>query len=234
MAAKGQYTTESQIAALQVRSMVLRRKILAWIDVQHLYVPTLRLLRARDKLPEGQVEELCESIKLYLPSTTPATLCDRRLLKIEWELRTAQANDSLDDLREALRLRSYLYIDKDRFQRGQRANTRSRSIIARVEAKVVASSTKYRAARQALLHLSTPLAKVGWQKLFPELRTIDIRGLKDSEEVVSGSTARISEGRRTLSWIWQQYSVDGANEATGNIDKGVQAGKSIFFKLFPL
>ncbi|KAG6877348.1 hypothetical protein C0993_008349, partial [Termitomyces sp. T159_Od127] len=109
-----------------------------------------------------------------------------------WELRIAQANDSLGQLRDALRLHAYLYIDKDRFQFGQRQNTRSRALIARVDAKKNAATKKYWVARHALFALSTRLGKVGLDEAFPTLRDVDIVHLsKRSGPMVSG---RPSEG----------------------------------------
>lgn len=136
---------------------------------------------------------------------------------MEWDLRFAQANDALEDLRSALRLRSYLFIDKDRFQRGQRANTRSQTLISRTQAKVSASAEKYNVARQAMISLNRILCKVGWQRSFPELRSGDIRGLKESQET---GAVRPSEGHRTLSWIWTRLG-DGS---TATEDEDLQEG----------
>ncbi|KAF8871631.1 hypothetical protein BD779DRAFT_1453711, partial [Infundibulicybe gibba] len=187
---------------LQGRSNVLRRKVLAWIVVQHLYIPGLSMVRQQtpDDLP-GHHDERFKVIDLYLPSSVPShVLCDRRLPEIEWQLRQAQANDALDELRNALRLRSYLYIDKDRFQRGQNANTRSNTIIHRIEVRVSIAAAKYRRARLALLDLGRVLSKLGVDTSFPELRKKDIRGLSDPDDYLASRGP--SEGRRTLSWIW--------------------------------
>lgn len=183
----GLHATDNQGTKIQVRTNTLRRKIIAWIDIQHIYVPTLRISRARAEanLPPGQQEEPAHSIALFLPSSiSPRSriACDIRLSQIEWDLRFAQANNALDELRDALRLRSYLFIDKDRFQRGQRQNTRSRGVIDRTEVKVKASAAKYRAAREALKSLAVLLSKVGWDVTFPILLATDIRGLSDIEE----------------------------------------------------
>ena len=106
-------------------------------------------------------------------------MCDNRLCQLEWELHQAQAEDALHELRDSLRLRSYMYMDKDRFQRGQRHNTRSRGIIDHLEVKVNAAAAKYWAARQAISTLASPLNQVGWAINFPILNASDIKGLTD-------------------------------------------------------
>jgi hypothetical protein len=71
-------------------------------------------------------------------------------------------------------------MDKDRFQRGQRRNTRSRGLLDRLEMKVSAAAAKYRAARHAISALAPSLNQVGWEVEFPLLHDSDIKGLTDS------------------------------------------------------
>jgi hypothetical protein len=208
--ALGQHSTDAQNTKLQVRSNNLRRKIHAWTDVHQLYIPGIRILRVRAEKgrPDGEEAERPETMPLWLPSAIGRkAVCDRRLRELEWALRHAQANDALNELRHGLRLRSYLYIDKDRFQRGQRQNTRSRTIIQRADIKVQSSATKYRVARHALVNLALTLSRVGWETSLPRLADKDIRGISAGLE---GET----EGRRTLSWIWTRVGV--AVQATGD------------------
>ncbi|KAF8886390.1 hypothetical protein BD779DRAFT_1673299 [Infundibulicybe gibba] len=199
-AALGQYASEDQRARLQTRANTLRQKILAWIDIQHLYMPGLIVIRNESQQPHPLPS--VEKIQLYIPSAAPSRSgCDPQLQKFEWQLRCAQANDALDELRNSLRLRSYIYIDKDRFQRGQRANTHSRSIIHRVDKKVALAAKIYSTTRTALLALASILSEAGVGDIYPELRPQDIRGLLQADDN-SARSGRISEGRRTLSWIW--------------------------------
>lgn len=223
IAALTSHATDDQEATIQTRINTLRRKIATWIEVQHLYIPPLHVVRSmsQDRLPDEAPEDRVEDILLYLPSAIPSTIqFDLRLCEIEWSLRHAQANEALDDLCDSLRLRSYLYIDKDRFQRGQYANTRSRSMIHRVEVRVAAAVTKYRTARLALNMLGARLGKVGWALAFPVLKDSDIRGLSDPEGNSSTRQAGPSEGRRTLSWIWTRLG-DGTE---GNEDEHLHEG----------
>lgn len=190
----GLHATDIQRMKVQVRTNTLRRRITSWTDIQHLYIPTLRIVRARleANLPTGQHEEPAHSVPLFLPSSiTPRSrvACDVRLSQMEWDLRFAQANDALDELRDGLRLRSYLFIDKDRFQRGQHQNTRARGVIDRTEVKIKAAAAKYRAAREALKSLAGSLLKIGWDATFPVLLVTDIRGLSDVEEISAASNS---------------------------------------------
>ncbi|KAG1896035.1 uncharacterized protein F5891DRAFT_1130408 [Suillus fuscotomentosus] len=87
---------------------------------------------------------------LYMPMP-----CDDRLLKHEWELREAQAYDTLNDLR------TY----KDTFIRGQRANTRANRIINNAEHHIDTLSLKYSTARDALVNLAARLGKTDdWER----------------------------------------------------------------------
>jgi hypothetical protein len=182
----GLHATDSQKSKIQLRSNNLRRKITSWTTIQQLYIPNVHILRSHDHAAHDGHEEVPEKTELYLPSSIcqsdRVNVCDLRLMKAEWMLWVPQANDSLDALRDGLRVRSFLYMDKDRFQRGQHANTRSRGVIARVEAKIAAAAATYTASRNALISLSTPLGQVGCETSFPHLKPSDIRGLVDPED----------------------------------------------------
>jgi hypothetical protein len=125
----GPHSTDEQKTRLQNWCNVLSRKITSWINVQHLYMPGLHIIRTRDdqSLQSDEQEEEVSNIKLYLPSsiTSMAVVRDVQLHQIEWDLCQAQAHDALHELWDGLRLHSYVYIDKDWFQHGQCHNTRS-------------------------------------------------------------------------------------------------------------
>ena len=114
-----------------------------------------------------------------------------------------------------------MYIDKDRFQQGQRRNTRSQGLIDRLEVKVRAAMEKYRAARHAISTLSPLLNQYGWDVNFPVLNDSDIRGLtdasapnrskklhksgaQDTSTPAHSKGLRDSEGRREITWIWKR------------------------------
>lgn len=103
---------------------------------------------------------------------------------------------------------SHLFKFKDRFVRGQSANTRARNAISTVQARVDASAQEYRAARAALLSLGTLLGKINWQDQLLPLAEADKR------EIAQGEAGE-SEGRKKLSWIWKTPGVIGTDENAG-------------------
>jgi hypothetical protein len=93
----------------------LRRRIDTWGRVQLLYMPGVSRLRSPDDIA---TEAKVHNINLFLPSSLSHRVpCDNRLLEHEWELRQAQAYDTLNDLRTVLNLRYHLYKYKDTFIR---------------------------------------------------------------------------------------------------------------------
>lgn len=164
-----------------------------------LYVPGVSLLRIRhtqinlDSETESKPHEIC----LCMPSQIlEQTNVDERLCRLEWKLRYAQAHEALARVRQHLQVRAYLYKFKDRFVRGQGANTRANNTIESITAKVMAAAEEYRAAYAALLALSPRLSEASWQTELLPLQDTDIRDLSEGK-------AGESEGRRTISWIWK-------------------------------
>jgi hypothetical protein len=146
-------------------------------------------------------------IPLWLPSQINGRVSiDRSLVNIEWKLRHAQAYESLDSLRHYLQVRAYLYKFKDRFVRGQGANTRARNTINGVQAKIDAAATEYRVAYGALLLLSSQVFDFGWKSELLLLKDEDIRDLSEGKTERLGKTQ--SEGKRTISWIWKAVPAD--------------------------
>jgi hypothetical protein len=198
----GQHPTPTQSGKVQEQKNTLQRKIDSWCAVQMRYFPGLAQLREDST---GLDEP--HKISLWLPSTIGDKLtCDDRFYSFEWDLRLAQANDALREIRRNLQLRAYLYKRKDRFATGQQANTRANATISRVQRYIDNSATEYRAARKALVQLAPRLKKDNhWTKSLLELRDDDLRGM------TAGLDGE-SEGRRTLSWIWRHEGV--ANDGT--------------------
>ena len=148
-------------------------------------------------------------IPLWLPSQINSRVSvDVFLVSIEWKLRHAQAFESLDSLRHYLQFRAYLYKFKDRFVRGQGANTRARNAINSVQAKIDAAAAEYRVAYGALILLSShhDVVDFGWKDELLPLKDEDIRDLSEGKAERLGKTQ--SEGRRTISWIWKVVPAD--------------------------
>lgn len=154
------------------------------------------------------------NIPLWLPSQVArlqlgAQLIDHRLLDLEWKLRLAQAYESLDQIRHHLLIRTHVFKFKDRFVRGQGANTRARGVISTIQANVDRNCKTYRVARAALTFLGNALGRnSAWESNLPLLADSDVRGISDGEDGQS-------EGRKQLSWIWKVMGVIG--EAEGDL-----------------
>jgi hypothetical protein len=206
----GLHPTDTQLAKLRERSNALHRKIVAWTSIQQAYMPGASVIRQRgERVKQAvNVDIEPEDVELCFPSAVGRrALYDDKLRRYEWEHRIAQANDALNEIRDHLRLRAHLYKFKDKFVRGQRANTRSRSTIKGIEDKVSVSVAKYHGAHRALTQLAPLLKESGWEKLLKPLAKDDVRGL-------SQAGYDQSEGKRTLSWIWLTPGV--SLDAQGN------------------
>ncbi|KAG2743573.1 hypothetical protein P692DRAFT_201723247, partial [Suillus brevipes Sb2] len=198
LSSRGAQATDRQKTILVRQQNALQRKVDAWKRVQLLYTPAAQLLSSRMETQAGGNPDNPEDIKLFLPSslTADTASCSHHLLAIEWELRIAQAGDALDEIRQSLRLRDYMYTFKRNWIRGQSANTRAQNALGRVEARAAAAAEKYRVAHAALSSLAPVLNKVGWNLKFRSLNNRDdVRGMTVPRKGES-------EGRRQLSWIW--------------------------------
>ncbi|KAG2028236.1 hypothetical protein BDR03DRAFT_1020076, partial [Suillus americanus] len=159
------HDTDKQKATLQTQITSLQRRLEAWARIQELYMPAVCQLRHQSSEAIERVEELKpQDFELWLPSQLPTeTPTDQKLAGYEWDLRYAQALDALDDVRSHLRLRSHIYMYKDKNIRGQAGSTRAKKIIDSVGSRKQASVLKYRRARNALLSLTSRLERCGWE-----------------------------------------------------------------------
>jgi len=197
---QGLHATDMQMGTVQRLRNALQRKIDTWKRIQTLYTPAVQLIESRVESPSRSAPDMInpEDSQLWLPSAlcSKPIPCNARLLATEWELRHAQAGDALEEIRQSLRLRDYMYTFKKDWIRGQSANTRAQNALSRVEARATAAADKYRAAHTALSSLANVLGKVAWDHKYKVLeRKDDIRGM-------SVPKRGESEGRRQLSWIW--------------------------------
>ncbi|KAL0957687.1 hypothetical protein HGRIS_001468 [Hohenbuehelia grisea] len=125
-AALGSHATDRQHSAIIQRSKALRTRISTWTDVQKLYCPSAHAKRLAEalSLPAGAPLQPAYAIRLWLPSELgPVVGGQQYIAEFEWQLRIAQANDALADIRTNLQIMAAMYHHKDRFERGQRAQT---------------------------------------------------------------------------------------------------------------
>ncbi|KAF7965003.1 hypothetical protein HWV62_1144 [Athelia sp. TMB] len=194
-------------AALERSRAKLMQGIGTWQSIQPLYMPGVTQLRQThgtrtDAMPSFEESEKPEAIPLYLPSAMPASLrkngCVPGLIEKYVRLRTAEAYDSLTRLRRQLRIMTGVFNYKKTHVSGggQRANTRARTLMARITQKTKLFADRYRCTRAALQELDPDGS---WAENLLPLRVEDVRGpARDNDEV--------SEGRRELSWIWTKGS----------------------------
>ncbi|KAF8879143.1 hypothetical protein BD779DRAFT_1612947 [Infundibulicybe gibba] len=190
--------TDLQRAKLVERSNRLRRQLDAWIEVQHLYMPSVAALRARADREGGGAPIEAMNIQLMLPSHAVGKAeTSHFLLQYEWRLRFAYAHDVLQKLRRHVLLRTHMYRLKNAHGQGQHYHTRSLDVIKGVQAKIIVNTIRYRENRLALCALSIPLAQTEWEKELRPLQENDIRAPSAAE------LDAVGEGRRSISWIWK-------------------------------
>lgn len=196
-------------------------------------MPEASVLRTRSDrdASDDTAEVPVYDYQLYLPSSLPPrSPCTLKLKQYEFKLREGQAYESLEELRQQLRLRTHMYKYKDQHVVGQRANTRCQNLINRVQRRVNASSTKYNVARHAMGQLSASVGEVGWSTKLLPLLPEDIRPLREpdkdpkkskkAKKKASDGSKKVSEGHKKLSWIWKVVGVTDDTE-----DRGVQEGQ---------
>ncbi|KAK7448123.1 hypothetical protein VKT23_013882 [Stygiomarasmius scandens] len=103
----------------------------------------------------------------------------------------------LEQIRQALLQRTYLYAWKDHYTHGQKDSTRSSTTICKVQDKIDASATRYRIAHKALSVLAKHLKKGSdWEKCFQPLKDEDIVPLSQ-DNFDADKTDKVG-----MSWIW--------------------------------
>ncbi|KAL4259471.1 CxC2-like cysteine cluster KDZ transposase-associated domain-containing protein [Pleurotus pulmonarius] len=207
--ALGISATEQQRSQLIERRSRLQRRIVAWSQIQSLYMPGVASLRSS---ADESSSTPAESVQLFLPSAVIASIsCNKKLAGYEWRLRYGLAFDCLAELRRHLLVLNTMYQSKDQLIRGQHHNTRSNTLIQGVQTRIKYISHKYRTSRSALASLSQPLRKDNeWESMLRPLLDTDIRGLREGEDASS-----TSEGRRQLSWIWSSQRTNAAELTLG-------------------
>ncbi|KAG2120428.1 uncharacterized protein F5147DRAFT_741483 [Suillus discolor] len=207
--ALGLHVTDTQRANIVTRRNALQHRVEAWSSVQVLYMPIVANLHATtlphpshlqntghddSGLPSSKPDSgKAEDFPLLFPSDVcDLTVCNPKLLELEWSLRYAQANDALAECRSHIRLRTQLLRFKAQNIRGQ-------------EDHLAMSHAKYCCAHKALLALSTHIDHIGWQRRFQPLKKSDLRPMGD----FGGQT----QGTTIMSWIWLMHGVSADDSA---------------------
>ena len=149
-----------------------------------------------------------EDVPLFLPSSISpnfqGTPGFSKTLAHEIQLRIAQADDALADIRHHLHIISGLWLFKkvNISGTGNRPNTRMRSLFNRFNHRMRMSVLRYRAAHSALL-----TANLGgdWDERLKDLKDSDVRGPGKDDfylQEAGKATYGASKGRYEISWIW--------------------------------
>jgi hypothetical protein len=164
--------------------------------------------------PGSSTRVKAESIKLWLPSQLDDEdrnlICLDGVVNSEKELRFAQLEDNLNDLRRARRIRYGLtaFHKVQLAGEGTKTQTKSRAVVQTIQDRIDRCARRYCVARDALLCLD-PQSE--WQTIYLPLTNADNRGPgKEPEEKL------LPDGRYSLSWIWRSsvtaVSPDEVNE----------------------
>ncbi|KAJ8473447.1 hypothetical protein ONZ45_g16298 [Pleurotus djamor] len=231
-------TQELDIVDLRIK---LSRRLARFRLWQAAYMPSaIPHLTAR-VVPD---EEEVESVPLFMPSSLSQeerVLCLGNVGSVEAEFRDAECQSALNELRNGLLIKSRLLGYKNRNARHQTANTRTRTLINRNEAKIKAQTAKYQNAWEKLKLLVGVDNMTKWKKLEKD----DVRCMEDPDTVTSkharrerrvengrpdailvslsgektsdGSGERMvpREGYRTISWIWMDAEERGQDLQVG-------------------
>ncbi|KAG2062671.1 hypothetical protein BDR04DRAFT_972757, partial [Suillus decipiens] len=213
-----QHSTNNQQTKILIRRNALQRCIDSWIDIQVLYMPSITHFHVTglSLSDEGTIDETtgcpkakldsikAKDIPLFLPSSIcNLTMCNAKLLKVEWSLRLMQANDALEECCSHIHLHHQLLHFKAQQICRQSLNTRAQKTIQAVEDRLILSHEKYCCARQALTHLSRQLDHVGWEHKLQPLRKSDLQQMGD----LGGCT----QGTVIMSWIWHVHGIPSDN-----------------------
>ena len=204
----GEARSDGQKATLLESRAALLHQIEKWRELQAVYMPGALDITTSD--PEFPQPVKAELIKLLLPSQLDAkdrdAVCTSGVVKNEKELRLAQLDDSLNDLRRARRTRLGLmtFHKVQLAGQGQKTQTKSQAAMRSIQDRIDRHVRRYRAARDALLRLDP---HGSWAELYHPLTDDDNRGpMKEPEEISS------SNGQYIPSWIWRSNTTTISHE----------------------
>jgi hypothetical protein len=187
------------------RTSKLRRKIVAWAEVQHKFFPALANVRECEDEERTRTSDTqsvpglrVSDIPLWLPSAVTAAsepdvegvTVAKAVQEHEYRLHVGQANEALHEVRRLLLVRTHLYKLKDTQSRGVRVNMRSGDKIAALNQQVRRAAVQYRSARMVLEALGRVLSKKEWEWTLLPLREDDIRGLPQSHFAIQSARRR--------------------------------------------
>jgi hypothetical protein len=165
------------------------KKLRTFERMQAIFMPGVAALKeeAEERRDPDLPPPKAEEIKLWLLSDLTAsqrrTACRKGLAEVEAKLRRGQCVDALDVLRSRLHAQKHIITWRNSNAVGQRAATRSATLIGRVGDRISRVAAKYRRAREALIALKGA-------SFAPEFKVLEAADLTTSVEEENDSTAR--------------------------------------------
>ncbi|KAL1658224.1 hypothetical protein GGF50DRAFT_67680 [Schizophyllum commune] len=240
-------TSSQQLAVIKKRAK-LRKSIEKFRAWQRIYMPSLAdHLSAAERDTYNKAVDEVESMRLFLPfeltNTAREAVCAPGVVKTEIALCVAEAEQSLEDLRRALRLKTATNQFRQANVRHIGMATRAHTAFDKIAKRVHIAKARYRFARNCLLRLQGP---GDWERRLRPLEDEDVWALNEralnAEELVERDRARAlghdvdwsvddtvvlagvlnaGEGSRRLSWIW--YLDPGQAAVTeGNLNEALR------------
>lgn len=201
------HSRDRELARVQLKSNAIVRKVDAWYRTLQVPIPASLVLR--EKHTSSKTVKAYD-LPLWLPSDigrqAPFPL---HFARVEYRLRTAQAQDALTTIRRNLQRRVTVWDIKDRWLRGQGANTRALNLLSTLQKKISAAKTEYTKARSALLTLAELLGEKDVDKVFLVLEDEHIRPL--SSESATSAPSRGQTREVGSSWIWMHPGASNDN-----------------------
>jgi hypothetical protein len=218
--------TADRGSQIQEMRNALLKKIRTFEQLQPVYMPSVAALK--EHAEEGRDPDLpalkAEDIKLWMPSELPLEqrrqVCRRGVAHTEARVREVQCEDALNALRSRLHAQKHLITWRNSNSVGQRASTRSATLIGRVGDRIGRVAAKYRRAREALIELKG----TEFAPHFKVLQDADLNtnAKEESDTKARRKLARLGSSKRsknepsdkakTFSWLWTVGGGPGEDE----------------------
>ncbi len=109
----------------------------------------------------SNVPKAAQELELYLPSSiADRVTCDKQLLNVEFTLRFAQAEMTLNDPSSQIILRGRLIKSKERHSSGQHQLTHSCKLISCIQDRIQVSADRYRSIRAETAETGIPRQRI--------------------------------------------------------------------------
>jgi hypothetical protein len=241
---KEEALTTSQASEIQQKRMSLQKRIAAFRRLQTVYMPGVAMKLAAENARHDGPQDI-EDVRLWFPSELDSQLrthgCHKGLSSMEEQLREAQCRDALDKIWNLERAKMHFIHHRNSNTWGQKAATRSHTLIDGITQKIQLTVSRYRNAHKALVALREP---GDWETELRVLKDEDICSpnasafdIENPDDLIGPDgrlktkkrrkeiEKQLGEGRRVMSWIW--FNAVGTTNEAG--EKELNEGMSLCF-----